>query len=270
MATILELLCIITLGLVLGSFATALTWRVPRGIAWARAGKDEGTFARSQCVNCQKVILSKDLIPVFSWIRLKGKCRNCGHAIGWRYPLIEMLTLLGCLGIYAVWGFTAPAFIIMAALPFLVALLAIDAEHYILPDQLVALVAGVGAILIIYQYLAYESSFGFGRQALLKLAGLAVFAALAWLIGVLVGFLKKREALGFGDVKFFAAAGLWLGLTYLPFFLICAGVIGIVSGLYYRLVLKKELFPFGPALILTLYAGLLLQGLEIVPFIGVQ
>ena len=105
---------------------------------------------------------------------------------------------------------------------------------------------------------------------MLKLAGMTVFAGVAWLMGAVVGFLKRREALGMGDVKFFAMAGLWLGLTYLPYFLIFSGIIGIISGVYYKFALKKELFPFGPALILTLYFGLLLQGLEIVPFIGVQ
>jgi len=261
---------VIFTGLVLGSFATALTWRVPRGIPWAAIGGRQKEFARSQCVSCQKTIPVQDLAPVFSWIALKGKCRHCGHAIGWQYPAIEIVTLLGCLGVYMVWGFTAPAFIIMAAVPLLVALLAIDLEHMILPNQLVALAAALAIILIVYQYLAYDASFGFGRQALQKLAGMAVFAGVAWLMGAAVGFLKKKEALGMGDVKFFAMAGLWLGLVYLPFFLIFSGLMGVISGIGYRYALKKEIFPFGPALILALYAGLLLQGLEIVPFLGVQ
>lgn len=263
-----EFAFILLIGLVLGSFATALTWRVPRHIPWAGGGQEP--LARSRCTSCDHLLYYQDLIPVFSWIASRGKCRYCAHAISWHYPLIETLTLLGCLGVYAVWGFTVPAFIIMAVIPFLVALLAIDAEHYILPDQLVGIAALLALMLMVYQWVAYDSSFGFARQGLLKLAGALVYGGVAWGMGCLVKLLKKKDALGMGDVKFFAMAGFWLGLAYLPFFLVFSGLAGVACGAFYKYALGKEPFPFGPALILTLYAGLLLQGLEIVPFMGVQ
>ncbi len=270
---VIELSLVIIAGLVLGSFATALTWRVPRGIQWVRRGRDDeggGAFARSACRSCGKALAIRDLVPVFSWLFLKGKCRQCGASIGWRYPAIEMLTLAGCLGIYIVWGFTVPAFLLMVAVAILAALLAIDIEHFILPDQLNLILVGIGALMISYQWAAYDFAYGFGRQAVLKLTGMVVFALVSLLAGMLVGRFLKKEALGLGDVKFFAVAGLLLGLTYLPFFLIVSGVIGVIWGGFYQFVLKKPVFPFGPALILALYCGLILQGLEIVPIIGVQ
>lgn len=268
---VFEYAIVVFIGLVLGSFATALVWRVPRGIPWALAVDDgKRVVVRSGCPNCNKILSFKDLIPLFSWMALRGKCRYCGTPIGVRYVLIELATMLGCLGVYSVWGFTVPAFIIMAVVPVLMALFAIDAEHMILPNQLVLIGAGLALILILYQYLAYDPSYGFGRQALFKLAGMVVFGGIVWLLGWVTELVLKKEALGFGDVKFFAMAGLWLGLPYLPFFLILSGVLGVVLGIFYRIFVKKRLYPFGPALILALYTCLLLQGLEIVPFIGVQ
>ncbi len=169
-----------------------------------------------------------------------------------------------------VWGFTVPSFLIMTAIPFLVALFVIDFDFMILPDQLILIAAILALALIIWQTLAYDPVLGFGQQALLKLAGMLIYAAMIWVTGRFVSFLRKKDALGMGDVKFFAMAGLWLGLAYLPFFLIASGCFGVLTGLYSKVVHKNERFPFGPALILALYAGLLLQGLEIVPLIGVR
>lgn len=266
----IEIIFVICFGLVNGSFATALVWRLPRDIPILTVSNDQKKFARSACPRCKKKLSFKDLVPLFSWIFLKGECRYCGKSIGLRYPLIEAAVLLGCLGVYSVWGFTVPAFIIMAAVPLLVALLVIDLDHMILPNKLVFFAAVLAIILFLYQWLTYSSYYGFGQQAFLKMAGMAVFAFVAWMVGRTMEIMLKKEALGMGDVKFFAMAGLWLGVLYLPFFLIFAGLCGLLIGVFYRFYLKKQLFPFGPALILALYTGLLLQGLEIIPLMGVQ
>ncbi len=265
----MEIAFVLFLGLVFGSFATALCWRVPREISWIGIKGDKDgrkSAARSLCPHCKNPLKAQDLIPFFSWVFLKGKCRHCSAAIDGRYPLIELFTALGCLGIYFVWGFTVPAFIIMAAVPLLVALFVIDLEYMILPNQLIFLAAALALIFIVYQAL----SNGFDAQILSKIAGMVVFALIVWGVGCIMGSILKKEALGMGDVKFFALSGLWLGLPYLPFFLIFSGLCGVALGLYYQFFLKKQVFPFGPALILSLYVCLLLQGLEIVPLIGVQ
>lgn len=264
----LEIISVIFLGLALGSFATALSWRVPRGESWL--GIKEGGLEGSACPKCKKQIKKQHLIPVISWFLLGGRCHACEEPIGYQYLLIELLTTFGCLGVYFVWGFTVPALIIMAVIPLLAALFFIDLEHMILPNQLILLSAALAFILLIYQLIAYGFDYGFGQQVTYKIFGALGFAIMIWLSGYLVGIVLKKEALGMGDVKFFAMAGLWLGITYLPFFLVFSGACGVFLGLIYRIFLKKQLFPFGPALILSLYTCLLLQGLEIVPLIGVQ
>lgn len=86
-----------------------------------------------------------------------------------------------------------------------------------------------------------------------------MYAGIVWILGVAVQHILKRDALGFGDVKFFAVAGLWLGAGMLPVFLILSGILGCAFGIFWKKIKQKDIFPFGPALILALYAGILLS-----------
>ncbi|MBU6234619.1 MAG: A24 family peptidase [Alphaproteobacteria bacterium] len=70
------------LGTCLGSFVTALQYRLPRNLNW--------TTDRSRCTSCKHTLGAPDLVPVFSWLFLKGRCRHCGTRIHWRYPVIEL------------------------------------------------------------------------------------------------------------------------------------------------------------------------------------
>jgi prepilin signal peptidase PulO-like enzyme (type II secretory pathway) len=228
------------IGLVLGSFASAVSWRAPRGISWIAF---RGKTGRSVCPSCDHCLSCRDLIPLLSWLMLKGRCRYCGAGIGIRYPLIELSTMLGCLAAYAVYGFTAAGFVMIAAMPVLAALAAIDFEHMILPDWLNAMLAMLG--------LAFIAATGAGDMPEAMIAA-CVYAALAWGLGWGMRQLLKKDALGMGDVKFFAVAGLWLGLSALPLFLIFSGLAGIVVGLFWKILRREALFPFGPALILSL------------------
>ena len=258
---VLESVIIVFVGLVLGSFATALSWRVARNISW--------TGGRSQCPSCQAALGFPDLVPLFSWLALKGRCRHCKAPIPVRYPLIELAVLAGCLGVYAAWGFTASAFIIMAALPFLAAMLVIDIEQMILPDSLQTILAGLGLLFVGMQAFTGAAA-RLGQAPIIfiffHLCSAVFFAGAIWVAAKAVSILKKKDALGFGDVKFFAVAGLWLGVLWLPCFMIIAGLMGMVCGLVWRLRREDRRFPFGPALILAFYACLLLQGRGFSPF----
>jgi prepilin signal peptidase PulO-like enzyme (type II secretory pathway) len=85
----LLILCGFVFGACLGSFATALIWRIPRNIPWAWS-KDKGAV-RSKCLSCNRVLGIKDLIPIISWSYSHGTCRSCGSHIGMIYPLTEVL-----------------------------------------------------------------------------------------------------------------------------------------------------------------------------------
>ncbi len=251
----LQYTVVILLGLILGSFATAVLYRVPRGIPWGLI-KDK-KLNRSACTHCNAPLKPLDLVPVFSWLALRGKCRYCKKDIGTVYLQAELLTLVACIGIYAAWGLSASSVIAMFAMPFLVGLLFIDLERYILPDQLVLIVGVLALARLAVEYDFYQS---IGLHTLFMeylLAGI-VYGALAWIAGVLMSSLRKKDMLGFGDVKFFAVAGLWLGMGDLPWFCVLSGVLGVILGITWKAMKKGDIFPFGPALIFSLYLLLII------------
>jgi len=238
-----EIILVLLLGLALGSFASALAWRIPRGQSWTVSG---GQAEHSACPVCRHRLAWFDLVPFFSWLFLRGRCRYCRAAIGLRYPLMELATAAGCVAVYAEYGLTIPAGILMLAMPFFISLIVIDLDHMILPDQVNIILAILGLAFA----LASQSVFD-------AILAMPVYGGVAWALGWSMQKVLKKDALGMGDVKFFAVAGLWLGLTALPAFLILSGLFGVGLGLVFRICKGLALFPFGPALVLALLACLL-------------
>lgn len=103
-------------GLVLGSFVTMLSYRLPRRISIVAP--------RSRCPACGTTLTPLELVPVASWAFQRGRCRTCASFIGWRYPLIELVTALGVTAVFVVTGFTfmlvLPIMLIVAFITFLV------------------------------------------------------------------------------------------------------------------------------------------------------
>lgn len=151
----------------------------------------------------------------------------------------------------------------MAALPFLVALLVIDIDRYILPDQLVFFSGALALIFVIYTGLPEGAEAIALKKLPAAIGAAALYAAVVAAAGFVIGKIKGRAAVGLGDVKFFAVVGLWLGIGSLPFYLIAAGITGLLWGLGWRFIKGTAVFPFGPALIIALYLFFLLKGMEI-------
>ncbi len=236
---------VLLLGLCLGSFATALAYRLPRDLSMV-------SKQRSACPSCGKDLGFIDLIPFFSWAFLRGKCRQCKAAIGWQYPAIELGTLLLCLLFYFHFGFTAQAFCLFALACVLVAMTDIDFRFKIIPDELNIAVFALGVLALIAgafitgdgpDFVTEKGADALGGMLLYGLGSLALRQGAAYIL--------KREPMGLGDVKFFAAAGFWLGSSVetLAWFLMAAGGLGVVIALVWKKVAKEPEFPFGPALI---------------------
>lgn len=249
----------VVFGLALGSFATAVAYRVPRGIPWAFGNKldiidghDDFSPYRSACTRCLATLKPIDLIPLFSWISTRGRCRYCKAKISSIYPVTELLTLLATLCVFFFYGFSLSALFVAFLVPFLVALMIVDLERMVLPNQLVFVVGVLGAlrlgaeIFIVQSLSFYEAFIGYVLAA-------PVYGLLAWLLGWLMTSFLKKDALGFGDVKFFMVAGLWIGLSALGMFCVLSGAIGFAFALIWRYLKKQEVFPFGPALIMSLF-----------------
>ncbi len=255
LALVFKPLAVAAFGLILGCFSTALIYRAPRGIPWGfvNVANSENIHAfRSACPSCKAVLAPRDLIPVLSWILTKGRCRRCGQEIGAVYPAVEIGVALACLGVYAALGLTLDAFFIMAAIPFLAALLVIDLRHLVLPDQLTGILAflGVGRLLAL---VFYGQALTVRAASIEYLAGAALYGLFAWILGASMSRILKKDAMGFGDVKFFAVAGLWLGISGFAWFCIFSGISGLALGILWKTLKKGRVFPFGPALISSFY-----------------
>jgi leader peptidase (prepilin peptidase) / N-methyltransferase len=254
MAEGLELAVTLFLGLCLGSFATALSWRLPRGVSIS--------VERSRCPSCKRALGIPDLVPVFSWLFLRGRCRGCKAGIGWRYPVIELATLLLCLGFYARFGFSGPTLVLFGLAPVLVAMADIDLEFKILPDALNFAVGLLGlAALIANGFVATDALDFIERHFPPALGGAGLYALTSVALRQGVKAALKKDPLGWGDVKFFAAAGFWLGpdLLRLAHFMCAAGLAGTVMALAWRHWRREAEFPFGPALLAAFVLVLLLE-----------
>ncbi len=217
-----------------GSFVSLASYRLPRSLDVVRKP--------SMCPSCGATLRARDLVPLFSWLLAGGKCRHCGEGISPRYPLIELLLGLAFLLFYMQYGLTLEAVMLALLVTTLLLLIVADAETGLLPDeaQIALLLLGIG-----YHYMLET-------EYVIPLYGLA--AGLVVGLGLRYGYriLKKRDGLGLGDVKFFAIAGLWLGITGLVPFFMLSGILGIATALLWRLLGRGEIFPFGPALAVSL------------------
>lgn len=238
------------LGLIMGSFISMLSWRLPRHLdsetpALLRAL----VFDRSRCGNCQTPLQARQLIPLVSWLWSKGKASCCGASISARYPLTEIVT--AALSVFTAWHFyhaDAPLFGLTlqgwAALFFiwtLISISVIDFEHYLIPDRLSLPLLWLGLLLN-----TTDAGFTSLGEAVW---GAAIGYASLWLIFQVHRAITGKEGMGYGDFKLTAALGAWLGVQALvPIFIIAGGLAIVVMG---SLMLMKKheianLFPFGP------------------------
>jgi leader peptidase (prepilin peptidase) / N-methyltransferase len=206
-------------GLALGSFLNVLITRLPRGESpWA---------GRSRCPQCRQPLSWHDNIPLLSYVRLRGRCRSCGAAIPWRYPLVE---LAGGLMALALWHTFPDRLLLLAYGPFclaLVALTAIDLEHRLLPDAITLPGTILGLLLsLVLPHLSFPEA----------AAGALVGAALFSGIGRLYEKWTGRRGLGGGDVKMVAMIGAFLGVGALPLVIMVSAGLGTLTGLIRVLV----------------------------------
>lgn len=246
----------IFLGLVFGSFATALSYRVPRDISIVKT-------AHSFCPACGHRLTFLDLFPLLSWLVLGGKCRHCGARIGWRYPLIELATLLLCCAFYARFGLEPRVFCLFMLAPVITAMADIDLHYKILPDGLNLAVFGFGLLALLLGAFLQDNppDFIFERGGE-GIGGAAVYVAVSLALRQGVMLVLKKESMGWGDIKFFAAGGFWLGLNAFAgaYFMLVAGLSGVILALFWRQATGEREFPFGPSILTAFIAMLLCFG----------
>jgi leader peptidase (prepilin peptidase)/N-methyltransferase len=245
-----QLLIVIFSGLCLGSFASALSYRLP-------LGQSIFTKTRSACPFCDRTLGVFDLVPIFSWLFLKGRCRGCKAKIGWRYPLIESATLVTCLLFYFIFGFhfvLVPLFFLAAIL---VSIVDIDFKYKMIPDGLNISIAVLGFVAIAALSLNTMQPVDFFVERSLEGLGAAVaYAAGSLLLRAGVMAWLKKDPLGLGDVKLFAAMGVWLGfsLDALAWLAVCSGFGSLLIGAIWKKIFAEDEYPFGPAIVFAFIA----------------
>lgn len=226
------ILMIFGLGTIFGSFLNVVALRYI----------DQKSFidGRSQCPSCYKTISFFELIPVFSFLFLKGKCSQCHQKIGWRYLLVELLTGLLFVFAFIEIGMSIQLLVYLPFFSTLIILSLIDLDIMEIPDW-----AHVVIFLIALFAIFLDNTFLFERMF-----GLFVVSVpLAIITHITKGF-------GFGDVKLMAVSGLLLGVNavIVAFFIsLFLGSLVAIFLLIKKVANKKTAIPFGPFLCIGLF-----------------
>jgi len=219
--------CYFLLGLVFGSFFNVVGLRVPL--------KKSIVSPRSACSNCGHTLHSSELVPVFSYVLQKGKCRNCGTHISILYPLIELLT--GCLFVFALIqiGFQMELLVALSLISLLVIIVVSDLAYMLIPDRILLFFL---LVFIIERYFIPLDSWW---NSMIGAVG-------AFVVLFLIG-LVSNGGMGGGDIKLFGVLGFVLGwkLILITFIIACftGTIFGLVS-MKARRIHKRNPIPFGP------------------------
>jgi len=219
-------------GAIVGSYIGVVVLRWPLG--------EKTSQGRSKCDHCGRQIAWFDLVPLFSFLLLKGRCRSCNAKIDWVQAAAEWSCAVLCGLAFFLFPFAeAVAFSILCLL--LIPLALLDARHFWLPDRLTMALA-IGGLLL--------GSFTSDGTSLLSriLAAFMVFAGLE-LLRRLFRAWRGIEGMGAGDPKLFAALALWFAPLELPFLLLASSLLGIALALV--LAFQKRAvrqIPFGTLL----------------------
>lgn len=248
MMKLINISFITLLSLVLGSFLNVCIYRIPRG--------ESIIFPPSHCPVCKTKIKPYDLIPVLSFIILKGRCRACHEKIPVRYPIVEILSLLCAIGAYSKFGFSVRTWIAYFIGFMLIYISFVDIDTFEISNLSIL-------ILFVLLSLFYFSDKGFSLINLKRLILGGIYSSLFVLI---IYLFSRGKAMGFGDVLLLFAGGVGFDLGKA----LVANFLSFVTGALYSILLLllrrkplKTQLPFAPFIAMSIYLTLLL-GDEIV------
>lgn len=228
-------------GAAIGSFLNVCIYRLP---------KEESLIkVNSHCMSCGAFIKKRDLVPIFSWIMLRGKCRSCKAKISGRYPLVESLNAVFYVLIFAYYGIMErPVEAAICCLLFssLLVVFFMDLDTQLISMYVVGFIALLGLGKTAFDFI------GSGTDALIShgIGLLAGFVPLA-----LIVFLSGERAMGWGDAWLMLAGGLFLGVKQLVPAMFIGLAVGCVFGVIHKVRTGDSKFAFGPYLSLGIAAS---------------
>lgn len=239
-------------GLAIGSFANAAIWRLKN--------KRDIVHERSECVHCHHTLAWYDLIPIFSWVSLRGKCRYCSKPISWQYPAVELTVALYFVVSYLLWPYEFSSwqqimqFGLWLAFGLGLSILFVyDLRWYLLPDRVTFPLIALGfTAFLVREAVPFEPV----RIVIEFVLALVPIAGFYYVLHVI----SRGEWVGFGDVKLGIFMGLALGWPLALVTLIIANLLACIvtiPGLLTKKLSRTSKVPFGPFLI----AGFIASGL---------
>lgn len=245
------------LSLCVGSFLNVVIYRLPKILEnewkeeahyflhpeqpYTPPAKFTLSVPASTCPKCNHRIRWYENIPVISWlILLRGKCSQCGLPISFRYPCVELMTMLCSLVVVYVFGFSLAMVAGVIFTWILIALTGIDFDTQLLPDRLVFPLWGLGLAV---------NSMGMFISPLHTIWGSLIGFLSLWIVYILFKLFTGKEGMGYGDFKLLGALGAWLGVVQIPNILFISALVGCCIGGYLFLKYKESRpFAFGPYL----------------------
>lgn len=238
-------------GIVIGSFLNVCIYRIPN--------EESIVLPPSHCGKCNHRLGWLDLIPVLSYVCLKGRCRYCGEKISLRYPGVELLTGLLLVGIYFTYGLTFEFFKFAVLTLFLIVIALIDYDTTDVYSCVVYPGIALGVIFLILEKILYSGSLVnyIGAVAI----GLVIIGGIYLLTG---GF-------GAGDIEIAVLCGVFLGWKLEIYFILLSFIIGGAIGVTLILLKKKsktDYMPLGPSLAIGAYVALIMGEAMVMRLIG--
>jgi leader peptidase (prepilin peptidase)/N-methyltransferase len=221
-------------GAVVGSFLNVCIFRIPV--------KTSIIKPLSQCPHCHHPVYFYDNIPIISFIMPRGKCRDCGGKISWRYPLVELITAALALLLFLQFGLTLKFLTFFIFTAVLIVITFIDLDHQIIPDVLT--LPGIPIFFLLAIFVVKV-------PWLEALIGLLIGGGMLFAIAFVYQLITKREGMGGGDIKLLAMIGGFLGWKSLIFILLVSSFSGAIVGIAAMVIQKQDMkyaIPFGPFL----------------------
>ncbi|MCS6961898.1 MAG: prepilin peptidase [Deltaproteobacteria bacterium] len=260
-------------GLVVGSYLGSLSYRIPRkhikkwyeeeNLEELNVSLEEDpevvNSPRSKCPNCKKTLNWWELIPVFSYVLLRGRCSGCRQEISPSYVIIELTTALTAVLTYVLFGISVEAVLLFVLLSVLLLASSIDFKCYILPDFLTLPVAATGVVYCVLLYLnTVLLKPPFSNHALDSFSGGIIIPVFLIVFSWIFEKIRQKEGFGFGDIKLLSGIGFWFGLNGACASIVIGSILALINAVIMKFAKNKPVFgvyyPFGP----FLYVGLLI------------
>ena len=237
------------LGSIWGSFSNVCIHRLPNNMGVAKG--------RSYCPSCKKPIRWYDNIPIFSYVFLKAKCRDCSAKINVKYLLVELICALSFVWFFYLFGLSLTTLLFFILSIFFIIIFFIDLKHFIIPNELTFPLMAIGLFKSFDPNLNQYLFPNFLNSLVGGVAGYLII----WMIIFIYKRLRNKEGMGLGDAKLLSAIGFWFGWISIPFILFFSSFIALVLAIPSLINKSKNLssqIPFGPYLILGCILNLLL------------